>query len=90
MNANEPHAIACLDRAWVKLMWVLEYLAEIGPDDLKAIDPDKAGAYQAAIMAIWRGLKGSEEAIFDIYKALVIKADSAEASDDSSVKGETA
>lgn len=90
MSANEPRAIVCLDQAWVKLMWVLEYLAEIGPDDLEEIDPDEAEAHQAAIMALRRDLKASEVALFDIFKTLVIKADSAKASDDSSAKRETA
>ena len=48
MSANEPRAIVCLDQAWVKLMWVLEYLAEIGPGDLEEIDPDEAEAHQAS------------------------------------------
>lgn len=90
MSANEPRAIVYLDQAWVKLMWVLEYLAEIGPDDLEEIDPNEAEAHQAAIMALRRDLKASEVALFDIFKTLVIKADSAKASDDSSAKGETA
>jgi hypothetical protein len=71
-------------------MWVLEYLAEISPGDLEEIDPDEAEVHQAAIMALRRDLKVSEVALFDIFKTLVIKADSAKASDDSSAKGETA
>ncbi|BCQ03140.1 hypothetical protein [Cutibacterium avidum] len=90
MSANEPRAIVCLDQAWVKLMWVLEYLAEIGPGDLEEIDPNEAEAHQAAIMALRRDLKTSEVALFDIFKTLVIKANPAEASDDSSAKRETA
>ncbi|MDU4676014.1 MAG: hypothetical protein E6Y34_04775 [Cutibacterium avidum] len=90
MSANEPRAIVCLDQAWVKLMWVLEYLAEIGPGDLEEIDPDEAEAHQAAIMALRRDLKASEVALFDMYKSLVIKANPAKASDDSSAKRETA
>ncbi|MDU7718823.1 MAG: hypothetical protein E7J90_11485 [Cutibacterium avidum] len=90
MSANEPRAIVCLDQAWVKLMWVLEYLAEIGPDDLEEIDPNEAEAHQAAIMALRRDLKASEVALFDMYKSLVIKANPAKASDDSSAKRETA
>lgn len=90
MSANEPRAIVCLDQAWVKLMWVLEYLAEIGPDDLEEIDPDEAEAHQAAIASLRRDLKASEVALFDIFKTLVIKANPAKASDDSSAKRETA
>lgn len=90
MSANEPRAIVCLDQAWVKLMWVLEYLAEISPGDLEEIDPDEAEAHQAAIMALRRDLKVSEVALFDIFKTLVIKANPTKASDDSSAKRETA
>ena len=89
MSANEPRAIVCLDQAWVKLMWVLEYLAEIGPGDLEEIDPDEAEAHQAAIMALRRDLKASAVALFDLYKSLVIHANPANASDDPSAKRET-